>query len=681
MLSNLRLAVVSAMFAGGVLFTPDAVQGQSWYTTYDQEPAQFQLSYDLLVSKGFRPISITVNQIAGGPLFQATWANDGENDWASALGLSWSEFQDFSIQQVRLGRRPLCVGSYGPYPNELYVSVWAQGDGAPWEARYRMSASELNAQLNLLGTAGYRPYWESVNDSGAQTVFTALWIRDGKGTRESHDDNDADFRLALASFRVQGCRLICSMSHASASTSNPVFGGVWVRWEQPEWDYFHDQTRAELDETVAQYSDNGYRPTFLNAYETDAGRRYTSAWEMIPRPHVWRVQGPEVPELSGFDALIRQFMIDRHIRNASLAMTKNGRLVLARGYTWAPDDWPTTGPMTRFRLASLSKTFTGVGIMKLVDSGMIAIDQPISTILDTSAWTDPRINNVTVRQLLQHWGGWDDATSMFAVLAEDFAVSAALNMPLPTTPDMIFEFMSSRHLDFDPGARYAYSNFGYFLLGRIIEAVTHQSYEDWMRDNVFAPVHAYGPRLGYSLARDSWPGESPYVDLYQRVTRCVMGPDAPEWTPIIYGGLNIHNQSSSGGWISSAVDFVRLLSAFDDLDHSPLLSRSAIELMWSRPPGLPPDATAYYTAGWWINTLGTPGTFNASNVGNFTGTSTSFERRFDGVDWVVLFNTDGAENLPSMYINPMMDSQIDATSQWPARDLFGRFTAASLMEP
>ncbi len=669
------------MVVGGGLFAPEAVQGQTWYSTYDVKPARYRFTYNYLVSRGFRPVAITVHESVSGPAFQVVWVNDGVTDWASAFGQSWSAFQAFSAQQVELGRRPLCVGSYGAFPDELYVSVWAHGDGEPWEARYRMSASELNAQLYQLGLSEYRPYWESVNDSNDEPVFAALWIKDGKGTRESHDKNGNEFRNALASYRVQGCRLECSMGYGSPSTSNPAFGGVWVRWEQPEWDYFHDQTREELDTTTAEYSDNGYRPTFVNAYETDSGCRYTSAWEKNPRSNVWRVRGPQVPELSGFDALMQQFMNERHIPNASLAMTKDGRLVLARGYTWAPGDWPTTVPMTRFRLASLSKTFTGVGIMKLVDSGMIAIDQPISTILDTSTWSDSRINDVTVRQLLQHWGGWDVATSGFAELAEDFTISAALNMPLPVTPDMIVEFMSSRPLDYDPGIRYAYSNFGYFLLGRVIEAKTHQSYEGWMRDNVFAPIQAFGPQLGNSLARDQWPGESPYVDQYQRVTKCVMGPDAPEWTPLVYGGLNIHNQSSAGGWISSSVDFVRLLSAFDDLDHSPLLSRPAIELMWSRPPGLPADTRAYYTAGWWVNNLGAPGVFIASNGGTLTGTSTTFERRPDGVDWVVLFNTDGAENLPSMYLNPLMDSQIDATSLWPEDDLFKRFSAATLMEP
>ena len=97
-----------------------------------------------------------------------------------------------------------------------------------------------------------------------------------------------------------------------------------------------------------------------------------------------------------------------------------------------------------------------------------AVDQPISTILDLTTVSDARFRAVTIRQLLQHYGGWDRNISYDPMYRDDFVISAALNQPLPTTPQMIIDYMKGQPLDHDPGTIYAYSNFGYCLLGRCL---------------------------------------------------------------------------------------------------------------------------------------------------------------------------------------------------------------------
>ena len=118
------------------------------------------------------------------------------------------------------------------------------------------------------------------------------------------------------------------------------------------------------------------------------------------------------PGLEPFDAGMRAIM-DRHgIPGAALAVAKEGKLVFAKGYGWAN---AATGeavqPSTLFGLASLSKPITAVATLKLVEQGKLRLDDAVFSILKISTppgvRMDPRLRNVTVRQCLNHSGGWD----------------------------------------------------------------------------------------------------------------------------------------------------------------------------------------------------------------------------------------------------------------------------------
>jgi len=88
---------------------------------------------------------------------------------------------------------------------------------------------------------------------------------------------------------------------------------------------------------------------------------------ILTGPRIWRQTGPDVTELSVFDKTMKDFMVSKKVSAGSLAITYKGRLVFARGYTWSKADSPATGPASLFRIASLSKPITSVGILKLVE--------------------------------------------------------------------------------------------------------------------------------------------------------------------------------------------------------------------------------------------------------------------------------------------------------------------------
>lgn len=388
---------------------------------------------------------------------------------------------------------------------------------------------------------------------------------------------------------------------------------------------------------------------------------------------VWKQTGPETTGLDSFDDAMAGYMKDRGISAGSLAVVRNGRLVLARGYSWAPEGSPPVPPTALFRIASVSKPITAAGVLQLVEQGKLRLDQPIGEILDLSRWTDRRIENVTVRHLLTHRGGWDRSKA-FDPMFRDQAIAKALGRPLPTVPQMVIDYMATQPLQSDPGTNYAYSNFGYCVLGRIIEKRTGQSYEDYIRERLLAPVGVTRMRIGHSLPAQRFPGEVEYVDPSNSLKDSVMGGNLSEKVSEPYGGFNLHTMDAHGGWVASAVDLARFSAAIDPKGAHPLLSAASIEQMWKRPPGVPETAPTYYALGWQVRIVG-ESRINAWHNGSLPGTFTVLVRRWDGLSWAALFNqrSEGKSMPPSDAIDGLLHRAADDVTCWPTHDLFERF--------
>jgi N-acyl-D-amino-acid deacylase len=243
--------------------------------------------------------------------------------------------------------------------------------------------------------------------------------------------------------------------------------------------------------------------------------------------------------------------------------------------------------------------------------------------------------------------------------------------------------MMGKPLDFDPGAKMVYSNLGYLVLGRIIEDVTGMKYEPWVKKHVLEPVKITQMALGRGLPENRAKNEVHYYDSKKRQWDCLYPPKVGQKVPLPDGAENIEGFEAHGGWTASAVDLVRFASAFDYGKKSPLLSAAMIKEMWARPEGLagygpkgkPRDF--YYGCGWDVRPSGDDGKANTWHNGLISGTSTLLVRRFDGLNWAVLFNTDATakDEQPAGLIDGPMHSAADAVKKWPEIDLFGKFPA------
>jgi CubicO group peptidase (beta-lactamase class C family) len=397
-----------------------------------------------------------------------------------------------------------------------------------------------------------------------------------------------------------------------------------------------------------------------------------------------------MPKLAAYDELITAFMRQHKPPGAALAVAYHGRLVYARGFGFADiEKREVVRPESLFRIASVSKPFTAATVIALVEHGKLRLDERVFPLLKSEphlerrARLDPRWHEITVRQCLQHTGGWDRDKSfdpMSAATAEQ--VSRALGVPLPVHPRQIIRYTMGKPLDHDPGTVYAYSNFGYCVLGRVIEAVTGNPYHEVVRRRVLAPLGIRGMRLGQNLLADRAPGEVKYYDSRQRTGRATSGPKIGAQAPLPYGVECIESMDANGGWIASAVDLLRFAVALDDPKRCPILNEQSVYDLLAPPPGAighRPNGRAkpvYYACGWDVRPSSRqPGTFTKWHSGLLAGTSTLLVCRDDGIDWAILFNRDAGKDGKNYagLIDPLLHEPVNEIKDWPDVDLFARF--------
>jgi N-acyl-D-amino-acid deacylase len=256
----------------------------------------------------------------------------------------------------------------------------------------------------------------------------------------------------------------------------------------------------------------------------------------------------------------------------------------------------------------------------------------------------------------------------------DFKISKSLGKPLPTSPELIIEYMRSQSLDFDPGSRYAYSNFGYLLLGRIIEKISGKLYADFVKTSVLESVGISDMRLGHSLLEQAMPAEVSYDDPLRRMVPSVMGKAGPKRVLLQYGGWNLECMDAHGGWLASAVDLVRFASAFDAPARSPLLDEEWINATWARPEGEKTNST-FDGLGWQMRIVDDAGHFNSWHNGSLDGSNTLLVRRFDGLNWAVLLNKRAEVPGVPDYLNELdraMHKAANTVTNWPSHDLFAK---------
>jgi len=189
------------------------------------------------------------------------------------------------------------------------------------------------------------------------------------------------------------------------------------------------------------------------------------------------------PQETGFDAVdayIESEMEEWNLPGMALVIVQDGEVTYMRGYGIAgPDDRPMTA-QTPFIVASLSKSFTALTIMQLVENGQIDLDEPAQTYLPWFRLADEEASaQITVRHLLNQNSGIASTSGMETFFSEDLSGDAINNAVKKLADDQLL---------YPVGETYEYSNSNYHVLGAIVEAVSGQAYTDYIQEHIFNPL-------------------------------------------------------------------------------------------------------------------------------------------------------------------------------------------------
>ncbi len=337
------------------------------------------------------------------------------------------------------------------------------------------------------------------------------------------------------------------------------------------------------------------------------------------------------------DALVRQMMVRYGVPGLSLAISHNDRLVYAAAFGWA--DAARTQPLTmdhRLRLASCSKPITALALLRLVEQGRLDLDAPVfgpGGVLGTN-YGVPRFRGaparVTVRHLLQHAaGGWGNKSSDPMFVFHDL-----------TLDEVIRRTLAERELNEEPGAKYNYSNFGFAMLGRVIERVTGAGYEAAVRDLVLRPCGAPGMRISSTRGARPGPDETHYFG---------QAGERPE-------RLRPDLMAAHGGWAANPLELLAILDRVDACPATPeLLAPDTMRLLQRE--GVP---RSNYSLGWSVNRAG-----NRWHLGSMPGSASMVCITARGFNWALLLNTRSRDKTFTDAVDQLVWNLLDAVRDWP----------------
>lgn len=296
--------------------------------------------------------------------------------------------------------------------------------------------------------------------------------------------------------------------------------------------------------------------------------------------------GPD--QYAAVDAYVQQ-QIDRyHIPALAVGIVQDGQIVHLRGFGTARPGGPAVTPQTPFVLASVSKSFTGLAIMQLVEAGRVDLDATVQTYLPWFRLADPAASaRITVGDLLYMASGISTRTGNEALVRGDADA---------TTLAKYVRALNTVQLVHPVGATYEYSNTNYRILGLIVETVSGEPYADYVKRHILDPL-----RMPNSYAIDPRPDQPSYA----AGTRTVDGTaQALGWHMPAY-------QVPSGGMVTSAEDHCHYLLAMlggGSYGGASVLSPEGVAALQT--PGSRINANAGYAMGWVVNTANNPPTIS-----------------------------------------------------------------------
>jgi CubicO group peptidase (beta-lactamase class C family) len=345
---------------------------------------------------------------------------------------------------------------------------------------------------------------------------------------------------------------------------------------------------------------------------------------------------PTRAERGAMSGLAQAFMQTYDVPALSIAIGHADKLLYEEAFGWADREArEAVSPQHLFRIASVTKPITSVAVFSLIEAGRLDLGDRVfgpGAITGTDYGRPPyhpHVEEITIEHLLTHsGGGWSNrqADPMF------------MN-PGMTHAELIAWTLRNRPLEQPPGQRHAYSNFGYCVLGRVIEKITRQSYAAYVRGAVLGRCGIDAMTIAGNTLGERRPREVKYYG---------QGEDPY--------GMNVRRMDSHGGWLARPADLVRLFAHVSGFaPPANILQPRTIQRMTTGSA-----ANARYAKGWEVNRAG-----NWWHNGSLPGTSSIAVRTHSGFCWAAFTNTRRRNSSLDGDLDRLVWAMVREVKAWP----------------
>ena len=646
------LATASLSLAG--CGSAAAAGAEPWVARHGLTSSQYQAEFDKWVGAGYRLTSVSGYDAGGTARYAAIWRKTAGPAWQARHGLTSAQYQSaFDALRAR-GYRPIVVDGYEVGGTVGYAAIFIRDSSVAWVARHGLTGAQYQAEFDARLAQGYRLRSVSGYTSGGAARYAAVWERrSGPAWRAFHGLTSERYQALFDAMVARGYHLTSVSGYRVGGVDQ--YAGLFEAGAQRPWIARHGLDAAAYQDEVDDLRLQGYSPLQVAAHGTAGGPRFALLWEN---------DALAGEDLQTIDTAVDRAMAASNTVGLSLAIATEGRLVFAKSYGSA-DSGAGTPLHTRHRLrmASVSKPITSLEIMHLAEQGRLSLDDhvfgPGSLLGETygpaSGYADQRVLDITVRELLEHTGGgWDNDGG-------DGSDDPMFTQPTLGADALITSVLATTPLEFAPGTTYQYSNFGYCVLGRIIERLTGKPYADAVRDDILTPSGARSFAIGGNTLADRLPDEV----VYHQVGT---GGGDPY-------GMQVRRMDAHGGWIANPVDVLRVAVRADGFATVPdLLGADSMATMTTATTALTPAGDVpNYAKGWAVNDIP-----NWWHNGFLPGTRSMLLRTAKQygpagdqsfVAYAVV-NSTNADSSRDIDLDTMLWNILRGVHAWPSYDLF-----------
>ena len=599
--SRLRPVLSVLIFVFLAHFTALPARAATIVARHGLSSAQYQQAVTDLSKQGYRLTCISGYQSGGSARYAALWVKKTGPALTARHGLTSQQYQDAFTDLGKQGYRLTFINGYEVGGDARYAAIWEKKAGPASAARHGLTAAQYQKAVDDYSKQGMALSHVSAFSVKGSSRFAAIFEKSGPLRVARHGLTAAQYQKAFDDFGKQGYRLKVVSGYRDGNSDR--YAAIWAKSGGPQSSARHGIPSAHYQSVFDNYYYQSWEPQYIEAFNSANGVRFNGVWENST--------------FSAQDlALIRNkaeaYMKANDIPGLSLAVSKDERLVYAASFGYADKEkGEPVGPAHRFRIASVSKPITQVAIARVIKDTNLTAGSKVfgsNSVLGAQYATpsnNKKIEDITIDHLLQHRSG-------FVNVNKDGENKDPMFNYSGTTHKGLIEWTLKEYpLGFDPGTDNQYSNFGYCVLGRVIEAKTGKTYESYVRSAILLPAGASDMVIGGDKEADRKSNEVKYY-----------GGGA-------YSSVKPVRFDSHGGWIATPIDLLRFMK------HESVLS------------------TNYGFNGW------------------MSGTTAVLKRSSDGFTYAATTNTTGSNSTDDTNrLNAMMQAIVDGVSKWPGGDLF-----------